>query len=142
MAQHALRRQEAGLLVQDGAEELVRGAEALHQDFPVSVMDHPDGFGDRLEFVLDIDDLEFGRIDLVVGADLPDEVFVAYEGTLHKAHVGGQGSGLDGMLIDSPGCHHLLADALRLELGEEVVEILNHIVSLGFRVRCAWCPGR
>jgi hypothetical protein len=31
------------------------------------------------------------------------------------------------MLVDSPRCHHLLADVLRLELGEKVVEILDHI---------------
>ena len=127
MAQDALRGQQAGFLVQDGAEELVGGAEALHQDFTLAVMDHLDGLGDRLEFVLDVHDLELGDVDVVVGADLLDEVLVTHEGAFHKAHVGGQGGRLDGMLVDSPRCHHLLADVLRLELGKEVVEILDHI---------------
>ena len=127
VAQDALRGQQAGLLVQDGAEELVGGAEALHQDFALAVMDHLHGLGNRLQLVLDVHDLELGHVDVVVGADLLDEVLVTDEDALHKAHVGGQGGRLDGMLVDSPRCHHLLADVLRLELDEEVVEILDHI---------------
>ena len=127
MAQDALRGQQAGLLVQDGAEELVGGAEALHQDFALAVVNHLHGLGDRLQLVLDVHDLELGHVDVVVGADLLDEILVTHEGALHKAHVGGQGGRLDGMLVDSPRCHHLLADVLRLELDEEVVEILDHI---------------
>ena len=127
VAQDALRGQETGFLVQDGAEELVGGAETLHQDFALTVMDHLDGFSHGLQFVLDVLDLKLGDVDVVVGANLLDEVLVTHEGALDEALVGGQGGRLDGMLVDSPRCHHLLADVLRLELGEEVVEILNHI---------------
>ncbi len=127
VAQDTLRRKEAGLLVQDGAEELVGGAETLHQDFALAVMDHPHGLGNGLQLVLDVHDLELGNVDVVVGADFLDDIRIAHEGALHEALVGGEGCRLDRMLIDSPGCHHLFADALRLELGEKVVEILNHI---------------
>ncbi len=127
VAQDALRRQEAGFLVQDGAEELVGGAKALHQDVTHTVVNHLHGFGDRLQLILDVHDFELGDIDVVVGADLLDEVLVAHEGAFHKAHVGSQGGCLDRVLVDGPGRHHLLADALRLELDEEVVEILDHI---------------
>ena len=90
-------------------------------------MDHLHGLGNRLQLVLDVHDLELGHVDVIVGADLLDEVLVTHEDALDKAHVGGQGGRLDGMLVDSPRCHHLLADVLRLELDEEVVEILDHI---------------
>ena len=146
VAQDALRGQEAGFLVQDGAEELVGGAEALHEDFALTVMDHADRLGNRLQLVLDVHDLELGDVDLVVGADFLDDVLIAHEGALHETLVGGEGGRLDRMLIDSPSCHHLFADALRLELGEQVVEILNHIInqviSLDFQGQGASCRGR
>ena len=128
MAQHALRRQQSRFLVQDGAEELVRGAEALHQDFALTVMDQPDRLGDRLQFVLDVLDFELVDIDIVVGADFPDQVLVTHEGAPDKTHVGGQGGRFDRVFIDSPSRHHLLADVLRLQFGEKVIEILDHIV--------------
>ena len=126
MAQQALRRKQAAFLVQDGTEEFVRGAEALHEDIALSVVNHADRLGHGFKLVLDIHNLEFGHVDLALSANFGDKVCVAYQGNFHKALVGRQGSGLDGVGVHAPGGDHTLANTLRLELGEQIVEIGNH----------------
>ena len=132
VGEQALRGQQTHFLVQDGAQELVRGAEALHEDVALSVVYHADSLGHSLELILHVHDGELAHINLALLAHFGDEVLVSHQGHFDKAHVAGQGSGLDGVGIHTPGGYHLLANALSLEFGKQIVKIGNHGLFLIF----------
>ena len=142
VAQKTLRRQQAHFLVQDGAKELVRGAETLHEDIALAVVNHADGFGHSLQFVLDVNDGEFFDIDLGGLADLGNHIGITYQGHFHKTHVAGQGGSLDGVGIDAPGGNHSFANAFGFELGKKLVEIADHNLILDFLILNAWYRGQ
>ena len=62
VAQQALGRQKAGLFVENGAEELVGGAKALHQHVGLAVVDHLHCLRDSLELHGVVNYGEFGDI--------------------------------------------------------------------------------
>ena len=106
VAQNGLGRQQAALLVEDAAHVFVGAAKAFHQDVAFAVADHAHGLGDRFELVLVVDDVEDGRVDLLVLADFQDLVLVADEGDLDDAFLDGLGSGGDGVVVHAPGGNH------------------------------------
>ena len=91
---------------------------ALKPDITLSVVDHANSLGYSLQLLLDVHNLELGDIHLALLAHFGDEVLVTHKGHFHKAHLGGQGSGLDGMGIYAPSGNHPLADAFCLKLGK------------------------
>ena len=95
-------------------------------------MDHADSLGHGLELILHIHDGELVNMDLGSLAYIGNHIGISHEGNLHKAHVAGQGSGLDGVGIHAPGGNHALADALCLEFGKQIVKIGNHGLFLVF----------
>ena len=130
VGKQALGGQEPGFLVQDAAEELVGGAEALHEHVALSVVHHTHGLGHSLQLVLDVHDREARGVDPALCAGLTDHVFVSNEGHVHDAEFQGPVGSLDGVAVDGPGGYHPLADTLRLKLGEKLVKRLYHWLSV------------
>ena len=126
VAEVALRRQETGFLVEDGAEELVGRTEALHQDVALSVMNQLDGAGNGLELVRLVDDFELFYVDIVLGADVLDHLLVTHEGGGDDPEVNSLAGSFDGMLVHGPGRDHALADIAGFQLGENIRKFGNH----------------
>ena len=142
VGEQALGRQQTHFLVEDGAEELIGGAEALHKDISLTVMNHTDSLGHGLELVFYVHNLKLTHINLALLAHFGYEVGVSHQGYFHKTHIRSQGSGLNGVGIHAPGSYHFLANTLCLELGKQIVKIGNHFLILGFQVLNAWYRGQ
>ena len=108
VAEKALRREKAGLFIENGTKELVGRAEAFHEKVTLAVMDHPDSLGDSFQFILDVHNGEFLDINIVVFADLLDNVSVSGKSDCHYSKIHCLCSSLDCMLVDSPRRHHPL----------------------------------
>ena len=126
VAQQALRRQETRLLVQDRAQELVRRAEALHQDVALAVVHELHGLGNRLQFHRFIHDLEHTRVDSELLAGLGDQGLVTDKRHLHESQLRRLGASLDRVFVDRPGRDHFLADSFFLEFCKYISEFCNH----------------
>ena len=114
VAEHALGREESGLLVEDGTEEFVGGAEALHEDVAFTVMNDLHSLGYSLELYGIVDNLEFGGVNAPFHAHSLNEGLVSHESSLDETHVHCQGTCFDSVLIDSPCCHQSFADVFCL----------------------------
>ena len=132
VAKKALRREKAGLLVEDGAEELVCRAEALHQDVSFAVVDHLDSVGDGVQLLFDVYDSELGHGNAAFGADFLHERGVPDKGNVHETKVYGLGCRFDGVAVHAPRGDHPLADAFCLKGREKVLERGNHLVICGY----------
>ena len=128
MGKQALGRKETRLFVKDSAKELVGRAKALHEHIGLSVVNHLHGLRDRLELHGIVNHGELGYIQPVVGTDGGYLGSVAHQGHTHEALLNGLVCGLDGMLINTPGHNHTLADTFGLKGLEYVVKILDHIL--------------
>ena len=129
VAQEGLRRKETGLLVENGAEELVSAAESLHQDISLSIVNHLHGVGHCLQFIRIVNNLELGNVNAVLPAHIGDHLCIAHEGSGYETQVNSLGSGLDSMLINCPCGNHLLADTLFLKVCKYVCETCNHSIN-------------
>ena len=84
VAQHALRGEQSGLLVEDAAHVFVGRYETFHQNVGVARNDRCDGLLDAFHVVGFIDDVESLDVDAVLLADLFDDLLVAEERRLHE----------------------------------------------------------
>ena len=126
VAEHSLRRKKSGLLVEDGAEELVSRAKALHQHIAVTVVNQLDSLGHSLKLNRLVNDVEQLHVDVVLIASLFDQLLVTDKSNLNETHLGRLGASLDRVLVNSPGCHHSFANAFLLEFSEYVSEFCDH----------------
>ena len=130
MAEQPLGGQQAGLLVQDGPQELVGRAQPFHQQVALAGTDQAHGFGDGLHLVGDVDDAESCGIDVPFTADLADAGGIAHQGDLDETHPGRRRSRFDRMSVDRPGGRHPLADSLCLQFGIQLVKTSDHVIRL------------
>ena len=84
VAQHALRGEQSGLLVEDAAHVFVGRDQTFHQNVGVARNDRCDGLLDAFHVVGFIDDVESLDVDAVLLADLFDDLLVAEERGLHE----------------------------------------------------------
>ena len=84
MAQDTLRGEQSGLLVEDAAHVFVGRDQAFHQNVGVARNDRCDGLLDALHVVRLVDDVERLDVDVVLLADLLDNLLVAEERRLHE----------------------------------------------------------
>ena len=93
-------------LVQDGLQVIGGGDQPLHQDLGLAVDDQAHGLVAAFLFVGLVDDLEQIRVDLQLGAEVADDLFVADHDGVDDLFLDGALDRQDGVLVLAVGHGH------------------------------------
>ena len=129
MRKGTFRREQSGLFVQDGSQELVRRAQPLHKKVSLTVLDHLHCLCNSLELYRIVDNRKYRLINTLLFADIHDHVSVSDKSDIDKSELHGLGCRRYGMVIHTPGRNHPFSGVAALQEGEYFIEILQH----GFR---------
>ena len=126
MGQCTFRRKETGLLVEDGAEELVSGAKSFHQEVSHAFPYHCNSLCDRRKLVRVVYNRELRHVYSLAFAGLRNHALVADQSHVNKSEVNGLACRRNGMPVNSPGSNHSFFCLPALEFGKYVFKFRKH----------------